>query len=445
MVASSSVSRLLLTLLPILVLSSSPGLSEESTATKTTSSLERLEMILTKEPGLSPEARQALLDVLESLERGGDTGPTGEPDSTREPAIWETIFSRLSLYGDLRLRHESSFELDDRKDRHRQRIRLRLGAVYEIVDELKVGARVSTGQRTDANSPHTTLGTGFDRLEVNFDRAFLTYEPKVVEGLSVTGGKFGHSFLVNPVYGELEWDADVQPEGLLLSHVWKGKGAVQTIEFRLGEYILIEQGGADEALATVGQIGTRLRLGESWKGLAALGYCFYTDATPEGSQSLLGDDQGNALRDRNGDGNPDDFVSDFGILHPVLAFTYTGACCPITLAAEGFWNTRAETSRELGGALGIAFGSSSRQGDIKVAYQWQLIQQDAIFSPVAQDDFLLATNQRGHLLSFNYQVLDQVGLRAWLLVSEREDRGTLATTDSRHAQWRARFDINVKF
>ena len=121
----------------------------------------------------------------------------------------------MALYGDFRLRYEGDFDLEEQPDRHRARIRFRLGANYEVVDDLLIGARIVTGDRGDPNSPHVTLGDGFKDFEISLDRAFASYRPGWFEGSSLTAGKLAHPFDRNPVYGELVWDADVQPEGIV--------------------------------------------------------------------------------------------------------------------------------------------------------------------------------------------------------------------------------------
>lgn len=431
-------------LVTALVASSSASLSAGEPAT----AQERLEAVLENEPGLTPETKQALLEALESVDDHADATPAGNvkaPQEPEEPSVWDKLAARLEVYGDLRLRHESNFELDSQDDRHRERVRFRLGATYRITDELEVGARVTTGARDDPNSPHVTLGDGFDRFELNLDRAYLNYKPEALQGLSITGGKFWNSFLVNPVYGELEWDQDVQPEGILGEYIWKGNAAIRSLELRVGEYILLEQADAKEALSTVGQIGARFAPHDSWNGLAAVGYSLYTDVTPDGNPALVADSQGNALVDTNGDGVPDDYESDFGVLHPILALTYTGGFVPVTLAAEYFWNTRAKNSRDQGYAVGIGVGRTKSRGDWKLDYQWQVIQQDAVFSAFANDDFLLTTNQKGHLVSLNYQIWDAVGVRTWALISHRLHTTDAPTSNSDSAQWRVRLDINVSF
>ncbi|MBI4327821.1 MAG: putative porin [Chloroflexi bacterium] len=212
-----------------------------------------------------------------------------------------------------------------------------------------------------------------------------------------------------------------------------------------GEYILLEQSLADEALASVVQASALLALSPKLSANLAVGHYYYNDPTPDGASTVFKANAGNATVDRNGDGTPDDFASDFGILNPIVALTYNGWKLPATVSAEYLLNTRARGSRDTGCAAGLAVGKAEKKGDWRLYYQWQVVEQDAVFTPFAQDDFLFASNHRSHVFGANYQLADNVGLHLWGLVSARDETSPGATTDSDQNQWRARLDLNIKF
>lgn len=361
-----------------------------------------------------------------------------------EQPPWVGVFDKLQLYGDLRLRHESSFELDDRSDSNRQRLRLRLGANYQLTNEVLVGARVVTGDRSDPNSPHVTLGEGFDDFELSLDRAFITYDPSWWRGSSATAGKFDHPFYRNPVYGELVWDADVQPEGVLAERRLIDVRGFESVDVVLGGYTLLEQGGGDDAQILAAELSGRTRLGKDTSGTIATSYYLYTDPTPDGATKLLTGNAGNSVVDTNGDGEPDEFVSDFGVWNTILGIEHDAWRLPLKLSGEYIRNTRAEIDRDEGWALGLAVGRSAERGDWRAYYQWQVVEQDSVFSPFAQDDFLFQTNHRSHVFGVNYQLRDNIGLHLWTLVSALDHTTATPTTDSGAYQWRVRLDLNVK-
>ena len=452
--------------LGVALLSAMPAVSlcEEETQAESDVSraVEQLEGALSSEPGLRPESRRRLLELLRLLadeQSLPDAGPThGEvadivdesiaaSPATSDPSALDEIIERLAPYADFRFRHESTFPDDGRSDRHRQRLRLRFGVNYQATENLLVGARLRTGSRSDPRSPHVTLGDLFGALEVSLDRAFVTWKPAFFEDrCELTLGKFNHPLDRNPVYGELVQDADVQPEGCYARWVERDIGPLDRLQLVVGEYVLLEQSNAADAFATVAQLSGRFQLGAGFVADVALGYTFYTDLSPDGSTRIFNSNDGNRAVDRDGDGNVDDFASDFGILHPIVSLSWDGLGLPLTVAAEYIWNTEArtaegQTSRDEGLAIGCSLGASRARGDIRFYYQWQLVEQDAVFSPFAQDDFLFATCHRSHLVGVSYRLSDGVEAQLWGLASRPDDRRAASFDDD---GWRVRLDLNFK-
>lgn len=450
------------TLLPLAALSLSaiclPVIAQNGTPTESEKALERAEKALAQEPGLAPETKAALQDLLRVLrtERGQGapkpgtgTGAATGTGATTGLATGATPTATpgasagfpFKVSGDFRLRHESSFNLDDQPSRHRERARFRIGGTYQVSDELMLGTRLSTGNRLDANSPHVTLGEVFHRFEVGLDRAFLSYKPKGVPGLTATAGKFAHPFWMNPVYGELVWDADVQPEGVALNYSRKGKGAIDRWDFTLGEYLLLEQPVSD-ARSFVAQAAVHGKMGKNWKPSVALGYYRHGDLTPSNGQAIVGENSGNAT---TGAGPTLDFASRFEILNSIAALRYDGGKYPLVFSGEYIKNLKANIPQDDGWSVGAALGSARKKGDWRAYYQWQKVGQDSVLSVVSQDDFLFQTNHRSHLIGANYQVRDNLGLHLWGLASARDRTFAGPTTDSGKTQWRLRFDTNLAF
>lgn len=368
--------------------------------------------------------------------------PAQDPAAAAPAAVpalpaWIQELGRLDFYGDFRLRHESSLDVPGLPDRHRQRLRLRFGVNYPVHDDVTLGVRAVTGDRGDPRSPHATLGDGFDGLEVSLDRAFVTWRPAAVPDTFLTAGKFDHPFTRNPVYGELLWDADVQPEGVALGGHCTALG-IDRLGLTAAGYSLVERPDGAEALAAVLEASARHRLAEGTDGTLAFGWYGYSNPTPDGNRTLLNDNAGNATVDRDGDTRPDVFASDFSILHAQGAVTLPATGQPLTLAAEWFHNLRAEIPGDTGWAVGAAWGGTAAAGDWRAWYQFQVVERDAVFSPFAQDDLLLATNHRSHLLGVNHQLTDNIGLHLWGSASQLE----AGPDDTR---WRLRLDLNIRF
>ena len=448
---------LLLILIPL-----SAALGEDRDLTSTEKSLERLERALEQDQTLAPETRESLRELVGALRaeraaRAADhrdaAGEVTKGDIARavdeylavrsppeERSVWEEVLDRLALYGDLRLRYEAAFHLDNESDRHRLRLRFRLGANYQLLDDVLVGARLVTGNPEDPRSSHQTLGNAFDSFEISLDRAFVTYQPGWLDSAAVfTGGKFQHPFSSNPVYQELVWDADIQPEGAVAGYSLSDLWLLDSLDFRAGAYVLLEQGNGDDTFLFPFQVAAQFRVVENVTGNIAAGYYFYTNVD---TSPLVSENRGNVTVDTDGDGRPDDYASEFGIVNPILAFTYTGGQFPVTVSGEYILNTEASIAEDQGWAVGVSAGSTRKRGDWRLYYQWQVLEQDSVFSPVTQDDFLLATNFRGHVFGGNYQILDKIGLHLWALVSQLDTRSPGA---SHRDEWRVRADLNVRF
>jgi len=360
-----------------------------------------------------------------------------ELTASKEPSRWESALTKLSLYGDLRLRHESQVKRDDQDDRHRERLRLRLGANYQVHPELQVGTRIVTGDPDDPNSPHVTLGSGFDKLQMHFDRIFAKYTPECWKGSYATAGKFAHPFTTNPIYGELVWDQDIQPEGIAGGFGEKLDGTISRYDVVVGQYLLIEQNNAHDTSMSVAQASANIDLGEETTSTAAIGYYYYGATSPDGAAELVGDNQGNQV-------TAGAYDSDFGIVNPILTVTQPISEVPVTLIGEFIANVRTG-DRKFGWALGAAAGTAAKPGDWRGYYQWQVVEQESIFSAFSNDDFLLATNHRSHVFGAKYRVVDKVVFHAWALASRPDHRGTTVTTDSLTDQWNLRFDIDISF
>ncbi len=351
----------------------------------------------------------------------------------------------LSFFGDFRLRHESRYNTPRQPghNRHRERIRFRFGANFEISDQLLVGFRARTGNPDDPNSPHHTMSDAFDSLDFNLDRAFLRYTPYWAPNVALFGGKFANPFDVNPVYSELVWDADINPEGIAL--VWDGGGAVRAV---VGAYIVDErhQGmpvSFEETTLITAQITGRKDLSDSSEVFGSVGYYYYSELNPNGSTTLV---TGQEARGNLMVGAPELYASDFGIVDAFLAYKTHSGCVPIVFSAEYIKNDRAINNNDEGYAAGFAIGQTSNPGDRKVFYQYQDIEQEAVFAGFANDDFPYATNYSGHVIGGEQKLGKATVVRIWALNSERQILDASPTNrfpDS--SRWTFRADLNVKF
>lgn len=348
----------------------------------------------------------------------------------------DSWLDRVDVSADARLRAEFNDNLSPAKDRHRIRGRFRIGATVDLGEEFDAGFRLRTGNPEDPNSPHFDLGgTGgpgndgeFDSFEMNLDRIYLTWSPSSMPGFSVTGGKFGNPMKKSPIYGDLLWDDDVQPEGLQLTwncpykdDTFSGIGAT------LGQYVIQHNSSAEDIWSTFAQVYADADMGDAGKLNFAVAYYFIGDTSPDGLASpLLDDNQGNAV-------TATDFVSDFGTLNPMVAWTMGN----VTVAAEFFNNLRAASGQEdTGYSLGAALGT-----DLGKFYaEYIIMGQDAQFSAWSQDDFLLNSNAKNTVVGWKKPLTDRIQLHVWLMASEADDPALGGPADM---VYRFRTDLNI--
>ncbi len=419
--------------------------------------LDRLNVVLQTEGNLSAEFKEAFSELIGALRQQAAENSLqnereqlkqellatlAEQNAERDRALTavRNLFDKLDIYGDVRFRHETDTNMDRRPTRNRERFRLRLGAIYRVTDEFDFEARLITGNATDPKSSHQNFGTGFESFDVTLDRINVTYRPKWLPDLWVTAGKFAHPFRVNPVYGELVWDSDVQPEGITAGYSFTNEKMkiFDRLDLTVGEYLILQQNELDEASVFVAQVSGEKALTSKLDLFAALGWYRYSDLTPDG---------GLAFRLKNADNAivHDEFVSRFSILNPIVALTYKGLTMPLTVSGEFIFNPRASRDDGQGWAVGASYGQTRKAKDWRLYYQYQHIDRDAVLSAVSQDDFTLATNFRGHMFGLEYQFTDAVGINLWTLLAERLSSDFLFASNSGDDQWRFRVDLNIKF
>lgn len=169
------------------------------------------------------------------------------------PRTFPDWVSRFKLFGDIRVRYEGIFfpagndntgafpnfnaintgapfdvsgtlfspQLDVDQDRHRLRLRARLGVEADLGNGFTAGLRIATGEN---NSPVTTnqslglanqgQGGNFSKYAIWLDRAFLKYEAGGLptKNLSLTLGRFDNPFFSTDAI----WDEDVGFDGAAL-------------------------------------------------------------------------------------------------------------------------------------------------------------------------------------------------------------------------------------
>ncbi|MCH8043521.1 MAG: putative porin [Planctomycetes bacterium] len=430
---------------------------------------------------------------VEPCDDCGDSPCTCEDSLVDKVEAMVSFWDKVDISGHVRVRHETSWDRINRPTRNRGRLRARLAATYKPNDEIEAGIRFTTGDRRLVLEPgdrsgsvlsYQDTGDVFDKFAFNLDRIFITWKPAAMPNLFVTGGKFKHPVKLNPILsspmGSLGFDEAVHPEGVAGGFTWDDYLGMDKLKFVAGETVVLELGNQDEASMFFAHVWAEKQMSETWKLEGGVTWYDWHNLNPDGNTTVTLTNFGNATNaapgvagtlgaqigvDMNGDPIYDGvarrlFRSRFNIINPMAVLTYDdGDECsglhPVQFVYEAFQNTEAfSDSRDFGYTVGVQYGpavtrSGRQQGDWKVWYTWQEVQQDSVLTPVAQDDFQLATNFRGHFIGLDYFPWDQVEVRFWALSDEPiVVDGAFDDPDLqpfKQQQWRGRVDITVYF
>ncbi len=378
------------------------------------------------------------------------------PVQGTQPGTQGGIWDRLKLEADGRMRAEATFENVDTsdfdgnttpggeavEDRYRGRMRFRLGAKYELAEDISLGARLSTASDgtgsndTDANNPHWDFGDGdgFSGSGVVLDRYYLDWMAN--KDLHVLAGKQPHAFAVPPIYGDFLWDSDISPAGVAAT--WKPMVTDgPSFDARVAAYVAAET-SADHDPKMLGAQGNvylpidELKLHVStavydWKNIGD---------SPAG---LGNTNQGNSAA-ANGV-----IDAEFLVWEAFASGTIPGG--PLDEITGYLQFMRNFDESDNGVVLGGQLGSSKWQrGNYNAFLLLYSLDGDAVFSPVAQDDTPIpgtgvsevgdGDGMDGLVVGGTYYWRDNIALKLWVLTSDE--------TGADDDPIRLRFDIDFK-
>jgi hypothetical protein len=322
-----------------------------------------------------------------------------------EPRV-AAVAPNVRLSGDLRYRHESINE-EGESDRHRHRIRARVGVTADVADNVRVGLTLATGD-DDPISANQTLDTGFSRKSIGVDRAFFSWA--ATEQLTFTGGKMANPFY-RPGNHHLIYDNDLNPEGLALRYSrgdWFANYAGLWVE---------ERSAADDSIMLGGQVGFRHALDDGRRITAGVGYYDYLETQGQ-TPFWNGDAVGNRV---DAAGN---YVNDFNIAQLFGELGFMTGDLPLTVFADYAVNTEADDV-DTGFALGASLGEVTGPRTWKIGYVYQDLEADAVIGTFTDSDWAGGgTDGKGHVLELNYGFRDRLvfGFR-YFLNDRGEDAG----------------------
>ena len=328
---------------------------------------------------------EILLARVEALEQGVSVSTQIEQEvlPVQRPGPAASWTENVQLVGDFRYRHESINE-EGLTERHRQRIRARLGVISDLADNMSVGFGLTTGGDNPI-SGNQTLGSGFSHKDIDLDYAYFDWS--LSEQLSLVGGKMRNPFY-RPNRHHLIFDEDLSPEGLALRFDTGGFFG------NLGGFWVEERGEGDDSIligaqagfSTTSVNGTRLTAGVS----------YYTYDEVKGHAPFFFGGAGNLLDE---DGN---YLNDFDQLELFGELNFNLADQPVTLFADYVTNTAAKVFDD-GYAIGARYRSASAPGSWDLSYSYQDLQADAVVATFTDSDWGGGgTDAKGHFLRTNY-------------------------------------------
>ncbi len=351
---------------------------------------------------------------------------------------WLDHNTNLTFYGDLRLRYEVDWDSQNaagvpRDERHRGRLRARLGFNHRLSDDWSTGARVRTGDSRSQQSPHLTFVTDDgDRDDLDFvvDRYFIQFKRA---GVSAWGGRNTSPFWQQT---ELFWDEDVTPTGLAGSYdLNPGVGKLSAIA---GAFYLPDGGYDLNGQMLAGQLVYRAPAGSGQLTLAS------------GLNFLNGETGANNLRNRNG-------ARDYLIGSAGAQWGVRWKNIPVTVGADVYYNFEnynaadvapfpaADDDEVLGYVFSIQLGQLQERHDWLLGYYYAHIETFAVNASYAQDDWIRfgsgaqtdASDFEGHEIRLGYALSKKINLLARLYVVD--------AITTRQDGNRFRVDLNWRF
>lgn len=314
------------------------------------------------------------------------------------PVIGEDEFPKGKISGDFRIRSEfDTNRSNDREDRERGRLRLRLKAVGDLNHQLSGGIQIRSG---DSHNPVAANYSFYNSLAENeafgivLDQIWLSY--KFNKDTSLTIGKTPLQFNSKTSMGKLIWDSDYSPVGICVAHKVDNETS-----YRFGSYVLERDGNA---IALIGELDKNISNDLSIE--------FYVLKMLNLSEEAFLYNRGNI---ENKDTH--NFESRFFIISPTINYNSSIGDIPILYSAQYIQNLQS-ANNGLGYALGFTAGHNKKARDLSGYYRYQYIEQDAVYSPITQDDFPASVNFKGHLAGIKYLIDANLQLEGWVLTAK---------------------------
>jgi hypothetical protein len=327
----------------------------------------------------------------------------------QEPKAW---YDRMQIYGDLRLRYEGFLKENefDEGRRDRFRYRLRAGLRISVIDAIRLGIQLRSGNPQNPVSDNQSFDGGFDKDRFSIAEVYADFTPS--KSFSVIAGKFPHRNLWS--VSDLHWDYDVVVAGALQSIQFGGaEGGLKSIGVSVYQYVLDESSLNIDSYIFGGQIRPSFRFGAKNELEIGAGFDYFVNPQSVANLTLSGALAGNFMTNLV----DQDFqlISDFHILNLLGVWENNSSSrWPLKASLYYYKNFGAKnmvgTETGITDALGnasendtaffgrVEVGGYSKLYQLQFRYSYYYSEPDGLFYAYLQSDTRRASNLDGHRL-----------------------------------------------
>jgi hypothetical protein len=352
----------------------------------------------------------ALLSITETSLDAQDNAD----DESAQQSTTATWPDKLSLSGDFRSRYEGFYKTS-RPTRNRTRLRLRLRVDSEINDDTRFQLQVASGDPGTPASTNQTFEGFFQPKPLNLDRAFVAYNPRAAEAITLGIGKFPTPVMRT----QMTFDDDLNFEGGWEQFSWKPQKNVAIDLVALQTAVNEVSRGAD-AYMLGGYGAASFTFGSNSLQLSAANYMWRNAdqiVAAQASGELASILTNRVIR--NDAGIATNFASEFNVVDIIAEATLNtpNPDYPLRLLIDYAVNTKATTDRK-GFWIEAGYGDPGPVGSWGATYTSGWIEQDVTPSAFVFSD-MPGTNIRLNMIETSYVVKAGVSLDVTLHLTKK--------------------------
>ncbi len=352
----------------------------------------------------------ALLSITETSLGAQDTAD----DESAQQSTTATWPDKLRLSGDFRSRYEGFYKTS-RPTRNRTRLRLRLRIDSEINNDTRFQLQVVSGDPGTPASTNQTFKGFFQPKPFSLDRAFVAYNPRAAEAITLGIGKFPTPVMRT----QMTFDDDLNFEGGWEQFSWKPQENVAIDLVALQTAVNEVSRGAD-AYMLGGYGAASFTFGSNSLQLSAANYIWRNAdqiVAAQASGELTSILTNRVIR--NADGIATNFASEFNVVDIIAEATLNtpNPDYPLRLLIDYAVNTKATTDRK-GFWIEAGYGDPGPVGSWGATYTSGWIEQDVTPSAFVFSD-MPGTNIRLNMIETSYIVKAGLSLDVTLHLTKR--------------------------